>query len=988
MTRAIALLAIGWILMPAHAAGPSKADAYYDKALNHYREGDFESSMSLLSKALLDDRRHLPSFALRAQIRHILGDKVGLSTDLEKALRIQTSRKPPLLSLRGNARLLAGDRDSALKDFNAAIEIDDENADAYLGRGRLQRDAGRPKKALADWVQALKLDPNLYLARYNLAWALYELGRPDRAIKQLTKALRGNPSFHLPYNLLGIIFAERGDNTRALKAYSKALYLRPEFTYARSGRALVYLKLGKRKLAFKDLDEAVKNARGDYSPYYHRGEVLHRIGKTKEALQDYSSALALEIPHAAPTRLMGTRFAKAEQWAKAAQMYTKTLSALQKQPQGAAKKDVEWALLARADALEHLEQNERAYQDADAAVRVSSDSARAWTARGRLHQKLDRVRNAFNDFDQAVKLDAAFAPALLARGNIRAQNRVYKEALEDLSAAVAADPTLSEAFNNRGVIYATVLDDYDKAVTDLDRAVKLRPKSPGFHLNLGMARLKRHDYWKSVEALNRALELKAPVARVFHYRAQAYYALGNVAKSVSDIEEAMKLEPQEAVHAAVLGSFRLRSRDYIRAIKILDKAIAMDKKNGQAYLYRGLAYGGIGEYSRASRSLSRAARLLEKPTAALTYNCQSERLRGRLRSAVTICSNALRRNPDYGPAYVQRGMALLKLRDYAKAVRDLDDGTRLGPPTAEAYLARSLAHIPLKQFSESDKAYRAAIRLDPTARHAELTMGIDPKEKTDYQLNVDRHADLLEDNPHNPNSYLVRGNALHSAGYYDRAILEYTRAMEMNGKLVGAYLDRGTALAAQESLDAAEHDMRRAVDLAPGDPETHLGLVTLLTARRRYGKGLKAVISALRKQAKNPNADTFVKAGNLRYFLEDVDKAQENFRLALKFDPKHAAAHNGLGLCQFARRQYALALESFSRAVAIDSEYDRFYRNRASTYVNLRDFANAAADYTQALNVNKDPEMVEGYQKLIDQSKKMAPNRQKVSAKKTKAAGE
>jgi len=586
----------------------------------------------------------------------------------------------------------------------------------------------------------------------------------------------------------------------------------------------------------------------------------------------------------------------------------------------------------------------------------------------------------------ALKIDPGFAPALLARGNVMTRARKYPEALKDYSGAIQSDSELADAYNNRGVLYANAFGEFDRAVEDLEKAVSLKVASPGYQLNLGIVRYKRKDYLKAIIALKEAEKRRAPKVRVLLYRAKAHYRLGMVKEAHEDINAAIALKPRKSELYTAKGHFLLISRKYNPSLKVLDKAIKYDKKNDKAFLYKGLAQGSLGEYSRASRSFRDSVKWAEKPSEAMAYLCKSERLRGHNRRAVRQCEKALQYNPDFGPAYIQRGLAFLALKDYPKAIRDLDDGARLTRPRAQLYLARSIAHVPLKQYREADESYRKAMALDYYARFADLTFGEHPKAKWDYETRIDAFSQQLERDGNNPYTNLVRGNALHNAGYYDRAILEYTRAMELNGRLTAAYLDRGTALAAQESLDAAEFDHRRAVELSPNDPETHIGLVTLLTSRRKYADGLKKVIAALRRQADNPNPETFVKAGHLRYFLKDVKRAKVNFNLALKFDPNHASAYNGLGLCYFSQRKYPQALENFSRAIAIEPHSDRFLRNRASTFVNMRDFSNAASDYNLALSVNKDPEMVDDYENLINNSERMIKAKDKSASAKKRAS--
>ncbi|MFA5140571.1 MAG: tetratricopeptide repeat protein [Elusimicrobiota bacterium] len=980
--RALALLLV-FSAVPAQAGRVEKARELYSEGLAQYRSGDLQSALATHSKAIAEHSDFLPAFIGRAHIRHILGDREGYQADLKRGMALGSSRKPEEMVARGEARTLAGDFKGALADFDAAIHADPQLADAYHGRGRVRRAMGDLAGAMADWSAALKNDPDLLMARYSMAVGLHESRADDAAIKELTRALNGNPKFALPYGLLGVIFAERGDFERALKAYSKAVQLMPTYAYALMGRAMVYMQTGKKSLAFNDLAEAAKCSPGDYAPLYNRGELYHRMGEKREAVEDYRRVLKLPIPDPQSALAVGQRFIEYALWEEAASMFSKALDAARSSPDPRLRVLQEDALLARARCLETLGQGKDALKDLNFAVQASSSSPRAWTERGKLLHRLGSRDAARGSLAEALELDGAFAPALLAQGNLKAESRDYDAAIEDFSSAIASDPGLSEAYNNRGVLRTRMLGGLDSGIADIMKAVELDAQDPVFHVNLGAAYVKHGDFWKAIAELDKALGLDGPKGRILQVRAEANAGLGLVSKAIKDVGDGLAADPKSAELFVTLGKIRHSMRDYPQAIRDLDKALALDKRFAQAYLHRGLAYGALGELRRAASDFGAAAEYGERPYEAYTYLCQTERLKGNPSRAVDACDRALAVHREYAPAYVHRGLAFLAVGSFERAVRDLDDGVRLGARYAEALLARSVSHAALRQYRQSDEAYREALAFDFLAKSCDITFGQEPLARWDYQFLIEDLSKTIDKDADDPYTHVVRGNALHNSARYDRAILEYTRAMEVNDRLTAAYLARGAALAAQDSMDAAEHDIRRAIELDPMDAFAHQSLVTLLTARRKYADGLKAVTAAMKVQPDNPRPDLFIKAGNLRYFLKDIRRASESYGLALKLDPGNPDAYNGLGLCRFAERGYNAALEHFSRAVLARPTDDRYYRNRASTFVNMGGFADAANDYKQALLVNRDPERVADYQKLIDSSEKMLEKPEGTQARKT-----
>lgn len=952
----------------ARAADKEAARAHYETGVARYHVGDFAGALESLTKAL-DAHPGLPVIhAALAQARHALGDRARSAAGLEKALRL-TPRSAEELVARGDARLLAGQTDKAMADFEAALAKEPGRADALLGRGRVQRARGDHAAALREWTAALRSDPKMLIARYNRAQAHYLLKDPREAVDELAYALRRNPRFHLAYSLLGRIFAEKGDLERAMKAYSKALSIQPDHVHSLLGRAALHLRRGDERKAEADLEAATRADPGDYAPYYNRGEHHLRSGRREAAFEDFRKALKAGCPHPPAALAMASAFLQARLWEDAVEAYSQAAVAARGGPDLTQRPAAEQALIGRARALRALDRREKALKDLNEAVLLFPRSPTAWTERAALLTYSGKDDKAAADLRQALSLAPDHVPALLERGRLHQRAGRDKEALVDYDAAVSAAPSSGEARYLRGLLLLRSFRELGRASSDLESASELAPEVPEHHLELGVARVLDGDWWRAIASLDKALALRADPERALYYRALARFELGDRARAVKDVGLGLAERPDSSVLRMLSGQFMVRSQLFAQGVSELDAAIRARAPGGDAHLYRGLAYGAAAQYSRAARDFREAAR--RGAAAAKARECQAERLMGRTRQAVRSCSEALQADPSDRAALLQRGLAWLSAREPAKAAADLEEAAKLGHVPAGGWLALSLAQAQLRRFKDADRSYRRALSVDPRARLPEVGFGETTDPRADYYARVSSIEDRSPSDVEDAYAYLVRADALHNAGYLDRAVLEYTRAMEIDGGVAAAYLGRGAALADQQSLDAAEQDFRHAARLDPRDPDTHLALVSFLTLRRKYADALKAAVDAMRQHP--DKAELYVRAGNIRYFAKDTVRAERNFRYALRQDPKSATANNGIGLCHFARREYPQALERFSRAIALEPTSDRWLRNRAAAYVNMGDFANAAADYRNALYVNTDPDMAEEYRKLIENSQARAP---------------
>ncbi|MBI2362960.1 MAG: tetratricopeptide repeat protein, partial [Elusimicrobia bacterium] len=683
--------------------GREAAAESYDAALTAYRLGDFATAGAVLNEALDADDGFMPAWALRAQVRGAAGDTEGMLRDIVKPLRGSRS-EAAFRRARADAKTLAGRPAEAVKDYDAALDKDSDDPEAYLGRGRARRSLGDLDGAIDDFQRAVKERPDHLTARIHLARAYADADKVPQAVRELTRVLNGNRDFAMAYEVLASVLASQGDE-RAFPAWSRAIQLSPENSRPRVGRALMYLKKGNKTLAEKDFVEAIRLAPKDFAPLYNRGESWCRLGNKEGCVADFKAALALDVPDAEAAAAMGDRLAENELLDDALAMYTKGLAAALADPRTGAKGLAAMVLTRRAAVYIRMNESRKALADHNAAVSAAPDDPAVWLARAELEAKLGDARRAVADFDKAIALKPDHARALLGRGTLLSEAGKAEDAAADFTAALKADTQLGAAYARRGRL-AAARGAWDEALQDFTKAVEVDPGDPESLLDLGTARLRRREFWKAIAALDRSLKQGGPAAPARAARAEARAALGMTSQALVDLDEALKADPKSSELYTLAGFVELKLRAYPEAIRALDRAVALDRKNSRAFRLRGLAHAGLGELAEASNDMHKAVDLAPRPVGELVDLCHVERLRGRTARAVDACSKALQLDPDRGWAYIQRGLAHLAGGDASRAARDLDDGSRLEPPRPQALLARSIAHAALRQYKESDRAYR------------------------------------------------------------------------------------------------------------------------------------------------------------------------------------------------------------------------------------------------------------------------------------------
>jgi tetratricopeptide (TPR) repeat protein len=160
-------------------------------------------------------------------------------------------------------------------------------------------------------------------------------------------------------------------------------------------------------------------------------------------------------------------------------------------------------------------------------------------------------------------------------------------------------------------------------------------------------------------------------------------------------------------------------------------------------------------------------------------------------------SSAGRHGGDGRPAGdFRRGRALIRIRQFERAIADLDRVVAAEPRNAAAYFQRGLAQSNLGRYDLALADYDRAVEFDPS-------------------------AETLNN----------RGRVHYERGQFAQALADYDRALAIDGKFVVALGNRGWALLRLGRRDEAERDFRAALALRPGFRPAEEGLKELGAAR-------------------------------------------------------------------------------------------------------------------------------------------------------------
>lgn len=231
------------------------------------------------------------NFAIPSNYLKELLDQLESATPLSEQ---EQSISAETYYLWGNVKFKQGDRVGAIADYDKAIHLKPDYAEAYNNRGLAKHELGEHTAALEDFDKAIQLKPKLSVAYSNRGLAKAALGELHAAVANYDIALQLRDDDAVVYHSRGVAKGNLEEHAAALEDFNKAIELKPNYAEVYNSRGYVKDKLEEYTDALADYDIAIE-LKPDYADAYNnRGFVKYELGELSAALEDYETAIQLK----------------------------------------------------------------------------------------------------------------------------------------------------------------------------------------------------------------------------------------------------------------------------------------------------------------------------------------------------------------------------------------------------------------------------------------------------------------------------------------------------------------------------------------------------------------------------------------------------------------------------------------------------------------------------------------------------------------------
>jgi len=193
----------------------------------------------------------------------------------------------------GLALQIAGRIEEAIGQYEQALQVAPDDAEAHYNLGVALEQMGRVPEAIEHYEQALRLRPEYAAAYSNLGSISLRLGKVPEAIAQYERALQFEPDMAEAYYNLGLALKQAGRVEEAIKRYTEAIRIKPDYAEAHYNLANALLGLGKVSEAIEHYEQALQIKPDFAEAHYNWGVALEQTGRVPEAIEHYQQALRL-----------------------------------------------------------------------------------------------------------------------------------------------------------------------------------------------------------------------------------------------------------------------------------------------------------------------------------------------------------------------------------------------------------------------------------------------------------------------------------------------------------------------------------------------------------------------------------------------------------------------------------------------------------------------------------------------------------------------
>jgi len=756
-----------------------------------------------------------------------------------------------------------------------------------------------------------------------------------RALDYAQRAAQAAPNDPQIWFMLGYAARLDGKYQQSVDAYAHGLRLNPSDLDAQSGLAQVYNLMGRTDEAERILKQAVAsnpNRTGDLTML---GEISMRSKNYSDAI-DWLNRAEKVNPDARAELLLSLSYHQTNQidlanhFLELAERRAPNSPEIQRAVAGFYRDTGNYA-----QAIAVLKSIRNPKSD------VTAELAYTYQMAGQLAESARLFARAANQEPKDMTLQLSAAQAEVATGSI-------SEASPFLKRASTLDANYYRLHAIKGEI-AEIEDRGGDAVKEFTAALKSLPDHPaegalyGIQLHMDLAALDQSleddaaakQQVATAQAEINAVDGSGPEREQFlRLRSSIKLAAGDPEGALADVKEALGLG-HDRQNMQLDGDILMKLGHTDEAIGVYKQVLASDPDNRLALTSLGYASREVGHDQDAQKYFEHLQKV--DPSSHVPYLAL-----GDLFTAIHEYSKAQASYRKGYEMYPQNALIIagginagieahnlpLAGQWMSRISESMEDKPKILRET-ERYLRLT------GKYQESEEAAQKAIKVLPNDREVIVYLGYDLlllRRENDLLALTAKYWDVL---PKEVDIPLLAGYVHKSRGDNERAVADFTEAINRNPNAVTAYVNRGFVLNDLRRSKPAAADFEAALKREPNNGEAHMGLAYADLGLRKPDEAIKE--ANLAERASGDSLGLHIIRATAYGRIGMLTSAAREYQAALKITPNDGALHIGLGSTYFAEHRYHDAILELEVAEKYSPDNPQLYAWLAQSYASLQD---------------------------------------------------
>ena len=610
------------------------------------------------------------------------------------------------------------------------------------------------------------------------------------------------------YSIRGRQHLMNNEYTEAIRLFNQIIYYKPDHADAYFYRGFAKYQLSDYTGAERDFTRAIELKSYKTEAMYYRAVVNIERGNKVEALKDLIAAIELDDRH--PEYFLTRGWLHAE--------FGDTIGAISDY-QAAIRLDefMDNAYL-NLSIIYMLQKNyEDALHHCNKAAEINPRNLACNLTRGNIYHYSQRYQEAIQEYRTVIRGDSTDVRAHFFLALCYQDVRNYDSAIVEYNKALALNPNNSICYYNRGILYLD-LEHYDDALMDFNNVIQLNPRNIYSYYLRGVIKSNLEDYPGAEEDFSMAINLYPKLLNAYRARAYARMAQDDQKgyekdQRIIDSLVTVEVPEQEEDELSYLQTITDFNNDFTSISNVIDSKVQYADKEIKMIPVFHIAVKQDWDLYGSSRfrDLAILEQLSERNIYFKIDNYDYEIVDERVVAGLTYKFDSVLQVDDSNHEYyLVRSLLLGWQMKYRDAIRVLEDA---GMVLADDYLSYFIRGN--HQFAIGEIIYSIENEeiLLPNQANPSLEEGSQDVIREYYQLAIKDYDRALELNPEFIYARFNRAYVCSLSEDFEAALDEYTYCLEQEEDFAQACYNRGLLYIYMENPQKGCMDLSKAGEL-------------------------------------------------------------------------------------------------------------------------------------------------------------------------------